>query len=381
MRDGGLDHALGRLALDGVPVLGSEHGKRPDGLVGEEHRAQREPKGLGAEPGRDLRRADPAVVETSLLGGVTGQSPEVERRTPAHGGVERRHARGDAEEEAGLLVGDDDLAARVQRCERLAGPRTRLGERGGQFAAAVAGALAQDRARAAHRVGQPACCLRGQVVAPRRDVEDRDGVGGHRVADGHAGTDPLVESVAPVLGPADQHRSGSLERGAHPVRPGRPLRPARPRRHVALPRAAQRVRVALDGQDLGCAVGDRDDAPEALDLGRDRRGGAAEVGEHDRVLERVLGRRLVVGGRGRCAVQPRVDVVLLAAAVPGCRHLGPDSPHTVIAGKKAFACRSHRPVPLRVTEPMTLDSLTHQQTGVYGDRRHSRRGFIAPTTA
>ena len=218
--------------------------------------------------------------------------------------------------------------------------------------------------------GQPAGCLRGQVVAPRRDVEDREGVGRHRVADGHAATDPLVEALAPVLGPADQHRSGSLQRGAHPVRPGRPLRPARPRRHVALARAAQRARVAVDAQDLGGAVGDRDDAPEALDLGRDRHRGAAEVGEHDRLLERVLGRRLGVGGRR--ALQPRVDVVLLAAAVPGCRHLGPDAAHAVIAGEEAFACRPHRLVPLRVTGAMTLASLTHQHTGVYGDRHHPR---------
>ena len=224
---------------------------------------------------------------------------------------------------------------------------------------------------------QPAACA-GRLW---RHVETSRTATGSAVTGSRTATPAQIHSsnpVAPVLGPADQHRSGSLERGAHPVRPGRPLRPARPRRHVALPRAAQRVRVALDGQDLGCAIGDRDDAPEALDLGRDRRGGAAEVGEHDRVLERVLGRRLVVGGRGRCADQPRVDVVLLAAAVPGCRHLGSDSPHTVIAGKKAFACRSHRPVPLRVTEAMTLDSLTHQQPEftLIGTTRVEVRAFL-----
>jgi hypothetical protein len=60
-------------------------------------------------------------------------------------------------------------------------------------------------------------------------------------------------------------------------------------------------------------------------------------------------------------------VVLLAAAVPRCRDLRPHSPHTVITGEKAFACRSHRSVPIRVTEAMTLRSLTHQHTGVYVD--------------
>jgi hypothetical protein len=123
-----------------------------------------------------------------------------------------------------------------------------------------------------------------------------------------------------------------------------------------------RARRSVFAQDLGCAVGDRDDAPEALDLGRDRRGGSAEVGEHDRVLERVLGRRLVLGGRGRRAEEPRVDVVLLPAAVPGRRHLGSDTAHAIIAGKEAFARRSYRPVPLRVTEAMTLGTLTHQRT-------------------
>ena len=176
MRAGGLSPRLGRLALDRVAVFGSEDRERPDGLVGEEDRAQGDPAGLAAEPGHDLRRADPVVVETSLLGGVTGEAPEVQARLPAHRGVERRHARGDAEEEAGLLVGDDDLAARVQGGEGLSGPRACLGERRGQLGAAVVGALAQDRARAAHRLGQPLGRLRRKVGAPGRDVEHRDGI-------------------------------------------------------------------------------------------------------------------------------------------------------------------------------------------------------------
>jgi len=206
-------YALGRLALDGIPVLGSEHGKRPDGLVGEEYRTQREPAGLGGEPGRDLCRADPAVIETSLLGGVTAQSPEVERGAPAHRGVERGHAGGDAEEEARLFVGDDDPAARVQRGDRLTGPRARLGERGGQLDAAVAGALAQERARRSPRWTAsllPARAGRGAKSRRRGPRRGRRSRGRGRPG----GTDPLVESVAPVLRPADQHRSGRLQRGA-----------------------------------------------------------------------------------------------------------------------------------------------------------------------
>ena len=237
--------------------------------------------------------------------------------------------------------------------------RARLGERGRQLRAAVAGALAQDRAHAAHGAGQPSRRLRGQVVAPGGDVEDRDGIVGHRVANGHAAADPLVEAGAPVLGPADQHRSRGLERGAHPVGPGRPLRPARPRRHVGLARLAQRVHVALDRQDPTDAVGDRHHAAEVLDLGRDRRGGAPEVGEHDLMLERVLGRGLVTDGRRRGPDETRVDVVLLAASVPGRCHLGPHPADPVVAGEKAFASGGHRAVPLAVAGALTLAGPAH----------------------
>ena len=107
------------------------------------------------------------------------------------------------------------------------------------------------------------------------------------------------------------------------------------------------------------AVGDRDHAAEVLDLGRDRRGGAAEVGEHDLVLERVLGRGLVADGRRRGPDEARVDVVLLAAAVPGRGHLGPHPAHPVVAGEKAFASGGHRAVPLAVADAMTLAGPAH----------------------
>jgi hypothetical protein len=115
----GAQRVVGRVALDRVAVLEPEDRQRPDRLVAEEDRAQGDLAGLVAEPCGDLRRAHPAMVETSLLGGVTGEVPEVEARTPAHRGVEGGHPRGDAEEQAGLLVGDDDLAARVQGGEGL----------------------------------------------------------------------------------------------------------------------------------------------------------------------------------------------------------------------------------------------------------------------
>ena len=151
---------LGPLALDRVAVLGSEERERPDRLVGEEHGAQADPAGLAAELGHDLRRADPAVVEVRLLDGVTGEAPEVLARLPADRGVECRHPRGDAEEEARALVGDDDLAARVQGGEALSRLRACLREGRGQLGAAVVGTLAQDRARAAHGLRQPPGRLR-----------------------------------------------------------------------------------------------------------------------------------------------------------------------------------------------------------------------------
>ena len=142
-------HRLGPLALERLAVLGSEDRERADRLVGEKHRAQGDPAGLAAELGHDLRRADPVVVELRLLDRVTGEAPEVHARLPADRGVQRRHPRGHAEEEACSLVGDDDFAARVQGGQALSRLRARLGEGRGQLGAAVVGTLAQDRARAA----------------------------------------------------------------------------------------------------------------------------------------------------------------------------------------------------------------------------------------
>ena len=175
-----------------------------------------------------------------------------------------------------------------------------------------------------------------------------------------------------MLGPADQHRSGRFERGAHPVGPRRPFRPARPRRHVALPRAAQRLLVAVDGQDATRAVGDGHDAAEVLDLARDRRRGTAELGEDDLVLERVLGGRLVLRGRDGGLPQTRVDVVLLATSIPRGGHLGPDPPHAVVASKKALTRCGYRLVPLRVAPAMTPRGLAH--TSLRTNGRWPRQG-------
>ena len=248
------------------------------------------------------------------------------------------------------------------------------GEGRGQLGAAVVGTLAQDGPRAAHRPGQPRRRLGRKVGAPGRDVQHRDGLARHGVAHGHARTDPLVKAHAPVLGPADQDGSRRLERRAHPVRARRPLRPARPRRHVAVPRAMQRLLVALDGQDPPRPVGHGDDAADALDLARDRRRGAAELGEHDLVLERVLGGILVLRGRCRRLAETRVDPVLLAAAIPGRRHLGPDATHAVVPGEEPLARRGHGLVALRVAAcdgPLRSGSYAQRRS-----TRHRRRARI-----
>ena len=94
-RPAGSAPGSGRSCSIGSPCSDPKTRERPDGLVGEEDRAQGDPARLAAELGHDLRRADPAVVETSLLDGVTGEAPEVQARLPADRGVEcRARARG-----------------------------------------------------------------------------------------------------------------------------------------------------------------------------------------------------------------------------------------------------------------------------------------------
>ena len=249
------------------------------------------------------------------------------------------------------------LASRA--ASRLPGVRVRPRERRGELGAAVTRTLTQACAGIAHGPGQPPGRLGRKVVAPGRDVEDRDGVARDGVAHGHAGADPLVEAAAPVLGPADQHRSGRLERRAHPVRARRPLRPARPRRHVAVVRVVERLLVALNGQKPSGAVGDGDDAADALHVGRDRGRGAAELREDDLVLERVLGRRLILRRGGRRHGQAGVDVVLLATAVPGRRDLGPDAANAVVAREELVARCRHGLVPLRVGDAVPPRGRAH----------------------
>ena len=360
MRAGGRQLRLPPLGLDRVVAgRGSEEHEHPDRLIAEEDRPQPDPPGLAAELGHHLRRARPAVVEAGLLDAVADEAREVHARLPADRGVERRHARRDAEEQARLLVGDHDLAAGVEGGDRLPGSRSRLGERRGQFGTAVVGALTQARARVADRSGEPAGGLLRKLGAPRRDVEHRHGITRHRVANGDAGAHPFVESRAPVLRAADQHRPGRLERRAHPVGARRPLRPARPRRHVARARACERVLVALDGEDATRGVGDGDDAAHALHLAGDRRRGAAELGEHDFVLERLHRRGLVLGGCGRGDGQTRVDVILLATSVPRRRHLGPDPTHAVVPGEEPLARRRDRFVSLCVGDAVATCGLAH----------------------
>src|SRR5215217_8018649 len=76
-------HRFGPLVLHRVTELGSEQRERPDRLVGEKDGAQGDPARLAGELGHDLRRADPSMVETSLLDGVTSEALEVHATLPA----------------------------------------------------------------------------------------------------------------------------------------------------------------------------------------------------------------------------------------------------------------------------------------------------------
>jgi len=106
--------------------------------------------------------------------------------------------------------------------------------------------------------------------------------------------------------------SGAMEAWVSATAPGNPVLDAgdleiRPDEFTALANgralpldAAQRVLVAVHGQDPTRTIGDGNDAADALDLARDRRGGATEVSKHDLVLKCVLGGRLILRRRSRC---------------------------------------------------------------------------------
>src|SRR5687767_5945303 len=69
-------------------------------------------------------------------------------------------------------------------------------------------------------------------------------------------------------------------------------------------------------------------------------------------------------GCRRCLTQTRVDVVLLAAAIPRRGHLGSDPTNAVVPGKEPFARCRHRLVPLRVTHALALYGLAHGGTKI-----------------
>src|SRR4051794_35794877 len=121
----------------------------------------------------------------------------------------------------------------------------------------------------------------------------------------------------------------------------------------------ERLLVALDRQDATGTIGDGDDAAKALDLAPDRRRGAAELGEHDLVLQRMVAGRLVERGRRRRRTETRVDVVLLAASIPGGGHLGPNPTDTVVPREEPFTRGCHRLVPLHVSDPVAFRGLAH----------------------
>ena len=179
----------------GSPCRTPKTASVPIGSSARKTGCRRDPAGLAAELGHDLRRADPVAVEHEPAWSRDG------RGARGRGSGRQRTAGSSAGTRAGTprkRLASSSAITTLPLASSAASawprPRSRLGEGRGQFGAAVAGALAQDRARAAHRLGQPPGRLLRKVGAPGRDVEDRDRVAGHGVANGDAGADPLVEA-------------------------------------------------------------------------------------------------------------------------------------------------------------------------------------------
>ena len=178
---------------------------------------------------------------------------------------------------------------------------------------------------------------RRELAAPAGDVQDRDRLPGHHVTHRDARADPVVERLAPVLRAPDQHRAVCLERGAHAVRARRALGPAEPGRQVGVGGSGERGLVAPLGQDPAGGVGDGDDATEVAHLVCHGGGTETQLGEDDVVFGRVVDLR----DGDRSLGEVRVDPVLLPAAMPGDRHLGPDARDVIVALHEPFPRRQH----------------------------------------
>jgi hypothetical protein len=119
-----------------------------------------------------------------------------------------------------------------------------------------------------------------------------------------------------------------------------------------------------DQQDHGAMLLSR-----ALDLRGDRRRGAAELGEHDLLLERVFGGGLVLRGRGRRDAQAGIHVVLLAAAVPRRGDLGPNAANAIVSGEEPLTRGRDRLIPLRISDAVPPRGPTHRHPVIVPARR------------
>jgi hypothetical protein len=255
---------------------------------------------------------------------------------PSDGGVDRGGLGGHAHEQTGSLVGDHHVPRGVHGGHGSGGATLGLGECGDQFGGAVSSAPFQRALRLGDRVGEPPAGGIGQRGAPAGEVEHRDRLARHHVTHGYARARPAVERLAPVLRAPDQNRAVRLQRGTHPVRAGRGLRPAGPGGEVGVGRSGHRGLVTPAGQDPAGGIGDGHDAVPAFHLPRHGRRKPAQLSQYDVLFERVV----TVCRRQRSFGQVRIDPVLLAAAMPGDHHLGPDTPDMIFA--------LHEPLPSRV---------------------------------
>jgi hypothetical protein len=86
------------------------------------------------------------------------------------------------------------------------------------------------------------------------------------------------------------------------------------------------------GQDPASGVGDGDDATNVAHFMGDGRGPKTQLSEDDIVF----GRTVEVRDSYRSLCQTRVHSVLLSAAMPGDRHLGPDTRDLILALHESF---------------------------------------------
>ena len=151
-------------------------------------------------------------------------------------------------------------------------------------------------------------------------------------ADSDAGTHPRMKASTPVFWAPDHDWAVAFQRGSHAVGTAGPFRPGEPGGQVAVRGSVKDAPTSPGRQDASIGVGHGDETVEAVDLPSSGCRQAAELGEHDIVVDRVCA-YLARGGR---PVQAGVDLVLLSAPVPRHEDFGPDPLDSVCPGGESL---------------------------------------------